>query len=268
MIIRALGFSPSVTDAPEPVIGYDNLVTAATLSSTTEDSLFPIDNLANPATNIMWKGGANTAGIETITVAIPVAQEIDYVAIANHNFGTEGFLVSVETDTATVLVEQTPITSDAPLILQFAPQLLSNLRVVITNSTQSVNPPEAGVIYVGKLLVLERSVKVDTDHIPISLGRRINVVSGMSETGNFLGRIVTGSYSESRAEFAHFTPDWYRAYFDPFVVAAQTTPFFWAWSPLEYPGETGFAWLTQDPQPEVSTVTRRVSVALNMRGLA
>ena len=129
-------------------------------------------------------------------------------------------------------------------------------------------PPEAAVIYVGELLVLERSIKIDTGHVPITFGRRTNIVNGMSETGNFLGRIVLGEHRTSKAQFAWFTSAFYRSDIDEFLEAAQEAPFFWAWNPLEYPDETGYVWLINDAEPEVDPVTRRIALELEMRGVA
>ena len=128
--------------------------------------------------------------------------------------------------------------------------------------------PQIAVIYCGQLLVLERGIKVDVTHIPIPFGRKTSIVNGMSESGNFLGRIVLGESRQSRAEFFGFTPEFYRASIDPFLDAAQENPFFWAWAPVDYPLDTGFAWLTSDVQPEVSPDHRRMALALDMVGIA
>ena len=65
--------------------------------------------------------------------------------------------------------------------------------------------------------------------MPINYGRRTTIVDGMSESGNFLGRIVLGEHRQSTAEFEWFTPDFYRSDIDEFLEAAQEFPFFWAW---------------------------------------
>ncbi len=166
--------------------------------------------------------------------------------------------------TTTGLLSVTP-SDDLPLILRFEPQVMATITLTLVYSG---DVPEAAVIYCGKLLQLERSIDIQNDHVPISMGRKLSVVNGLSESGNFLGRIVLNEVRESTASFAHFQPDWYRANFDPFIDAAQELPFFWAWNPSEYPLEVGYVWLVNDPQAQVSPVTRRVAVELQMRGVA
>jgi hypothetical protein len=52
-----VGQNSPVTDSPAgvPLIGYENRVTSANLSSTTALTGFPVTNLANPATHLLWK---------------------------------------------------------------------------------------------------------------------------------------------------------------------------------------------------------------------
>lgn len=184
------------------------------------------------------------------------------LAISTGSFSTQ----TVEYTTA-IESEQITIDDDDPVIIRFEPAVLTGLRLKIVTAGESDTPPEIGAMYVGKLLVVERSIKVDVDHVPLRMGRKTKVVSGMSESGNFLGRVVLHETKQSTAEFAHITPDWYRTNFDPFVVNAQSYPFFFAWNPAEYPEDVNYAWLVNDPEPEVAPPTRRMSVELDMRGI-
>jgi hypothetical protein len=63
-------------------------------------------------------------------------------------------------------------------------------------------------------------------------------------------------------------PDWYRANFDPFVVAAQDSPFFFGWRPYSYPNEVGFAWLTNDPSPSNMMSNGMMQVSLELNGVS
>lgn len=266
----------SSADAGLPVIGWHNIVNTGNIDTTTEDADFPASNLASPSTYLKWKGGINTAQIEVITIDISTPTSIDYFAIAKHNFGTIGARLTVEINTNDspdwVMLDYEDNSppgvfpdDDCPLIFRFTPTTITGIRLTVNGGSDI---PEAAVVYVGRLLQVERSIKVDVDHKPLPLGRRTKIVSGMSESGNFLGRVVLHQFNESVAEFSHITPDWYRANFDPFVLSAQELPFFIAWNPSEYPEDVGFAWLTSDPEPEVAPSTRRMSVDLNMRGIS
>lgn len=208
---------------------------------------------------------------EYVTVATNTADTFNYFAVARHNFGTSGSLVSLETntgsspDTWVELITQQYIPDDAPLIFRFAATTAAQVRLRIQSAGVS---PEAAVIYVGTILVMEKGIKAEVDHTPLTFGRQTRVVNGMSETGNFLGRILLSETRRSTAEFHGITPTFYRSSIEDFLDAAQEVPFFWAWAPEEYPLETGYAWLMDDTVPEITPSHRHVSLKLEMRGVA
>lgn len=266
----------NVDDPPlgTPWIGYENIVSEGSIDATTEDPDFPATNVANPATHLYWQALTNTSD-EYLTVTTNFDGELDYLAIAKHNFGTAGITVSVEgkfddgfspVEPYVEIVQQTVLDDDTPVIFRFVPQVLTHIRLRMQIGSEL---PQLAVMYVGALLVLQRSIKVDVDHVPLKYGRRSTIVNGMSESGNFLGRIVLKEFRESTAEFAHFEPAWYRTFFEPFIIASKEIPFFFAWHPITYPLESGgYAWMINDPQPEVSPITDRIAVELQMRGIA
>lgn len=159
-----------------------------------------------------------------------------------------------------------PIDDTRPIILRHSGLPASTSIVIKAMSDTDI--PQAAVLYAGMILQMEHGVKWDVQHKQLPHARRSSIVSGMSESGNFLGRVVLNEYRESSAAFAYFTPDWYRENFEPFAAAAVSTPFFWAWNPNEYPEETSFAWLTDDIQPETDPATHRVHVTFSMRSTA
>jgi hypothetical protein len=276
MIIRSNVLTLSDDDEDLPLIGYDNNVTTTNITATNEDPVYTAVNLANVATHLPWKASGNTTD-NYLTVQLDGLTTIDYVGIAAHNFGTVGNTVSIEgtvdpnspydSPGYSAIVQATLIDDDCPLIFQFVPGLYGAIRVRIQPGNLNAANPQAAVLYVGQLLTCQRSINLNR-HIPINLGKKTEVVNGMSESGQFLGRIVRTQYTQSKAEFEWFEPAWYRANFDPFVRASKDTPFFWAWNPDEQPDDTGYAWLTEDAIPDVDPVTRRMAVTLNMRALS
>jgi hypothetical protein len=257
-------------DANNPIIGWRNIVVSTNVDATSEDADFPVANVANPATHLKWKGSFSTAGDDYVTVTTNTADDIDYMAVAKHNFGSEAIVVSVEGchDLAASpqvwfeLIEERMLADDSPVLFRFEPQPLAGIRLRMQPGDDF---PEAAVVFVGELLILERSIKIDVPHVPFPLGIVSKEVNGKSESGNFLGRIETNRFNESEAEFSHFDPTWYRANFQPFLV--ERGSFFFAWNPTEYPNDVGYAWLMNSPLPEVDTVTRRVAVTLKMQGV-
>lgn len=254
-----------------PLIGWHNLVTTSSIVATTQEDDYPVTNLANPSTNLKWKGIVNSpAADEYLTVTTNEIDPTDYIAVAGHNWGSAAIAVSVgyfDTSSPPVwveLVEEVLLADDGPALFRFELQSLATISFRLRPGDAA---PEAAVVYAGTLLVMERSFPAPALHTPIDFGRETSVVNGMSESGKFLGRIVVAAHAESVAEFQYLTPDWYRSYFDPFLTAAKEYPFFFAWNPDEYAAEVGYAWLINSPKPSVDTVTRRHHISLQMRGV-
>lgn len=257
-----------------PLIGPGgdfNLATLGAVSATTEASGFPASNLANPSTALKWRGVVdNPSAYEYVTISTGSIDPVDYVAVARHNWGSAAIPVAVgyfDTSSPPVwveLVQEVLLADDGPVMFRFDPQSRANVSIRLDVGTVA---PEAAVVYCGKLIVMERGLHVPGQHVPLDFGRDANVADGMSESGEFLGRIVLGSLSDSQADFQHLTPAWFRTYLDPFIEGSKEWPFFFAWAPSEYPYEVGYAWMLGNPKPSVDTVTRRVSVQLTMRGV-
>jgi hypothetical protein len=125
--------------------------------------------------------------------------------------------------------------------------------------------PTIAVVYCGALLVLQRRMYVG--HTPINMGRDVSHASHRSVSGNFLGRIVLGRKTGTSVALQNLTPDWYRTYMHPFVLAAEEIPFFFAWRPSSYPNEIGYAWLTQDPKPSNQRTNGMMQVDLQLEGV-
>lgn len=260
--------------ANHPVIGYDNRVTAGNVSATSFEDGYPITNVANNSTYLHWRAeGGSPLLEEEIEVAVNTADLLDYVGIARHNFGTEQIAVTIEglvdadasPEVWVELVEEFIPADDSPIIARFEPVALAAIRIILTPGTDTENPPRLAVLYVGKLLQLQRKIYVG--HTPITYGRNARVTNGRAESGNFLGRIVLSESLSTEVALQNLTADWYRTYFDPFARAGREEPFFFAWRPESYPREVGFAWLTDEPRPSNQRANGMMQVSFEMTGI-
>lgn len=264
-----------VTDIPNgnnPLVGYHNLVTSSNLTTSSEDPDHPAANLATPATHLYWRGDgfASPADDEFITVVTDTAELIDYVGIARHNFGSALIPVTIEvqqTDGAEwqAVTSEVLLPNDGPALFRFTPQGAYAVRIRLRASLQTTTPPEAAVVYVGTLLVLQRRIYVG--HTPIPYGRQARVTNARSESGAFLGRIVLSQQRNSQVNLQNLQPNWYRTYLDPFVEASREQPFFFAWRPLDYPFEVGYAWMTNEPVPTNQRSNGMMQIQFQMSGI-
>jgi len=250
-------------NADSPLIGYRNLVTSSNVTSTTQNASYPRTNLANPATHLLWKGTSAVAN-ETVTVTLSGTDDVDYVGIARHNFGTAGIAVSVQTLTVATWTERAAALpgDDSPLLFRFTKDQYDGVRLVLSPGSAV---PQMATVYAGELLALQRRIYVG--HTPINYGIKNNVVVGRAEAGHFLGRVITGQHVETSVDLKNLTPSWYRTNLHPFVLAAQLKPFFFAWRPSAYPLEVGYAWLTSDPVPKNQLPNGMMQIQLDMSGV-
>lgn len=265
--------SPPAGSPNAPLVGYRNIVTVENIAADYEAEGYPATNLANPSTAIKWVG----AGWEDdspplteqyVTVTTGSLDPIDYLAVARHNFGSGGMAVSVEVDEGdsvgfVAVTDPLIPADDSPLLFRFEAGSYVAVRLKIEAGSEA---PEAAVVYVGLILALQRNIYVG--HTPIPFGRSTRVTNGRSESGNFLGRIVTGEHRESGVAIQNITPSWYRAYMDPFIAAAQEVPFFFAWRPSDYPLEVGYAWMTNEPRPTNARSNGMMAIDLQFSGVA
>lgn len=256
--------------ADSPLLGWHTVVTASNVAATSEDADYPASNLANPATHLKWTAGETSPTTQYVTVTTGYADDIDYVGIARHNLGSEGLTVSVQgfQDPSWVeLIEQRILADDGPTIFRFTPGVYSQVRLVIEGIDESSPPalPSIAVLFVGKLIVMERRIWVG--HTPLDHARKTRVVNSRSESGNYLGSVVLSQHAESSAMFQLIDPDWYRENLDEFLSEGKGTTFFFAWRPTTYPNEVGYAWLTNDPMPKPVTPSHLLEVELQMQGI-
>lgn len=258
--------------ANNPIVGYNNIVTSGNIAATTEDPDYPVTNLANPATHLLWKSGAGSpTSDEYLTITTGTASDLDYLAIARHNLGTAQAAVSVEgwdtVGSPTGYIELTAprlLTNDNPVIFRWTAAPYPYIRLRIQDNDQAVTPYIA-VLYVGKLLLLQRRIYVG--HTPISYGRSIQTVNHRSINGDFLGRIITSRSVSTKVSLNNLTPDWYRDYLDPFFVDSQDNPFFFAWRPEDYPQECGYGWMTNDPTVSNQQSNGMMTASWSMAGV-
>lgn len=277
IISQALVLNPQTVPLNTPVFGWNNRITSVAASN--ENPSYPASNLINPSTALRWQvdGTISPSPSNTdvyLTVDTSLFGDVDYLAIAVHNLGTGQNSVSVEyldttlsPETWTELITQHILANNDPVLFRFTSTTYHSLRLRIQPSPLAVQTtPFIAVMHIGKLLVMPRGTH--TDHTPINLGIQSNVMTGRSETGNFLGRVILSEQRATSIAFQRLTSDWYRTYMQPFIVAAKAHPFFFAWKPQEFPADVGYCWLASDTQPSRHFDTGTMAITLQMGGVA
>lgn len=253
-------------NANNPKIGYRNLLEAGGVTATYEDDEHPITNVQNVSTGEYWKSSDNY-NIQYVEMTISPGP-VDYFAIAGHNLAGAELKLQYRLDPGDAWTDVTspviPGDNSAIMWLFTAINTAAYYRLHIEPSEGIA--PRIAVIYLGAILTLQRRVYVG--HKPVTYARDTGVVSGMSESGQFLGRVVRNQTLEFALSQQNVDPEFYREYVEPFVQSAITRPFFAAWRPSKYPEEVGFCWLTRDIQMENQLANGFVKFGIVGRALA
>lgn len=257
-----------VTSTSAPMIGWDNRVQREDISATSEEELHPATNMGNPSTSEYWRA-ANT-DTQYITILLSGEdQVIDYIGIARHNLGSSMATITLEysesdvDDVWDIALGPFMVGDDSVIFGRMVPVPASRVRLKIEGAQV---PPRLAVLSVGKSLLLQRNIYVG--HTPITYGRKTRLSSGVSESGQFLGRIILSNSHNSGISLRNITPSWYREYMDPFIASTSELPFFFAWRPDDYPLEVGYCWVAGEvPQPTNQLNNGMMEISLSFNGI-
>lgn len=241
-------------------IGWQKIT--GTLTASTEAAGFPASAAQNELTYSYWKPTALPA---TWALDAGAGVDVDYFGIAAHTLGTDQATIYAEywNGSAWIEIDSVLPGDDRPIMFIFATITASQFRIRLTGTTA----PRIGVIYIGKLLEMQRPI---TDsHSPINLSPVTETRGTISETGQWLGRSVVRKGSATSWRWNFLNNDWYRANFQPFADSAPTKPFFIAWNPDFAPGDVGYVWLREgeDIRPSYQGIADYLSVGFNGEGL-
>ncbi|MCH8172658.1 MAG: hypothetical protein IIA70_05030 [Proteobacteria bacterium] len=176
---------------------------------------------------------------------------------------------------ATLLVEHSPDNSawtpfasalapvtDAPILFLDVSLSRRYWRITLTGVG---DPPKIAVIYIGEVLVVQRSIY--GGHSPAVLSRDTTLYQNMSDGGQFLGQYVKRRGVNGNVSLRHLKAGWYRANFDPFVKAAREFPFFFAWRPVDWPLEVAYGWADADIRPSNMGIRDLMQVNFDFKGV-
>lgn len=258
----------TVTGAVVPVvplnharIGYQTWTRGVTPSVTGTAPGFFAGALSNSLTYEYWKPAHATTS--TIQYDFGEAKYTDYVGIGAHTLGDNATTVKIQYSQTGVgfgtVAEFTAEDNNAIMAL-FDGVLARYIRIVLTYTVA----PKIAVIYAGGVLAMQRGMY--GGHSPITLSNTTDVYSQVSPTGQWLGRSIVGKGFKSSAAWKNLTSDWYREYFNPFVLSARQYPYFFAWNPLQFDDEVALCWSNNNIQPSNSGIRNLMDVSIDLNG--
>lgn len=237
-------------------IGYHNIAFGKTPTASSAAVGFPAIAASYETTFEFWRpvGLPATWAIDNTT---PV--ECDYAGVVGSIIGCTIRVQS--SDDGVVWTTHMEAAAEYRVAMLLFPRVTAQYWRVVFDTVN----PDVAVIYIGKALAMQRAIY--QGHSPLTLSRVTELSNNISQGGQYLGRSVERMGNECDASWSHLKAAWYRENFDPFVIAAQTKPFFFAWRPLSFPKEVGYMWTGGDIKPVNSGPRDFMSVSLPMSGI-
>ncbi len=246
------------------LICYENIVDSSTITATsfltTGSTTFPASNMANPATAFGWEAADNAD--QTITIDNGSGSAIDYLGIARHNLNQLGLELQVRFN-GVVVRPYGAVDQNQALLYAFESATPDTIEIDIRGATE---PAKIAVIYVGESTQIERSIYVG--HTPIVYGRDRSAFNGVSQSGEYLGEVVTNETLSTTVSLQNLTPDYYRSKLDPYFALKPRRPCFYAWRPEGYPAEVAYCWPEGNPRPVNQRSNGMMSMSWTFRGIA
>lgn len=269
-----------------PIIGYHSILQPEDIIAAEDVTGRLSLNMWSPDTSTYWQGIAYasfpTPGTETqyVTLANPNGYPFDYIGIARHNLGSSGFTFSIEesTDGGSTweeFVSPKILGSDRAILEYFNLRTSALVRIKLTKTANIIPAPIIAHIKMGEALVLQRRIYVG--HNPATISKNVKRIVNVSESGQYLGQIITRAYHTTSCSQENNTPEFVREKIKPFIshvngeVAINGTApatFFFAWRPGDYPSEVVYGWTGDNIRPENQRANGMMSWSFDMEAVA
>ena len=239
---------------------YDNLLLGSTVSinAGANGGFTLIPNTADRWT--VTNGGA-------ITFELAEAVDMDTVCIGSHNLGSVGYATGVEyspdlvTAFAAFKVGQNPPDDAALMFHNTSTVSVRRLKVTISGTGNAF----VGSIYAGIALQMQRPFF--SGYSPLPLAAKTIKYMSRTEGGNIIGTDIRRIGYSSSASWSNLENDWYRFYFQPFVISARTLPFYFSWNQLQYPLDVGYCMTSEDITPSYSGTLDYFNVSFDLEAV-
>jgi hypothetical protein len=222
------------------IIGYANLWPDATVTASAEATGFEKENAYDWIGATAWKPGAT--GTQTLAAVFGSAQDVDYMAIAAHNLGSEGATVTFQYHNGSTWADLfTGITpSDNRPIFRYTAsgQSRTQYRIEITNCTADT---VIGIAAMGQALPLPSAIEPGA-WAPAPYARDTVTDTHESQGGVFLGRSIKRLGITGELKQTLVTPAWIAANWPGFVAHAEKRNFFYGWDYDNAPDEVALVW--------------------------
>jgi len=256
------GFNGNAYSLKSPRIGWRRL--SGTVAASTSAAGYAADNANTNRTDSFWQPTALPA---TWRLDAATAQNASYCGIAAHNLGTMACTVLVQSspDDAAWTTRATIVPADDSAIMAlFATVSARYWRLSVSGAGDE---PTIGVVQFGAVTEFPRPC-VYAPSLSFERTRVSTYSTNVTEGGQWAGRSRVRTMLTPNMTVNHLSEAWIASEWDAFALFAETSPFFIADRPNDYPASVAYAWTQSDLRAQRDTPNAAISssVAMELTG--
>lgn len=228
-----------------PRIGWNNAMRRGTVTASSEEVGFEVENIASPFEYNYWQG--TSATFDWVRLQLSSAETINAVCIQEHNLGTLGTSVRLQIPDGgggwTPVGPLVSPTDDEPIVVLLSDRSLDDMRVAFTGAS-----PTIAVMYLCEVLELPQNVYAGVG-TPVNMARNTTYQTTQTVSGKWVGRTIQRQRNYNDFPVKHLTETWVQTNLDPFIEDARSYPYFLCERPEDYPNALSYRWRESDILP-------------------
>jgi hypothetical protein len=235
---------PGVSGTDKCRLAYDNLLEQGTVTASSEDADYPVENCYDWNTADYFRPAAS--GTVNIDVTLSGSSPANYLAFYNQDLYLNAGTIKLQYWNGSAYVDATTAYTPAdnsPRVIFFDSQTSTKWRVVIACSVVF----NIGVLSFGQYLAMQYGRYLNW--APPVLGRSTTLTNNLSDAGMFLGRSIVSKGISTNLILQYAQDSWVRANWLPFIKHVEQKPFFWVPNADDYPNEAVLCWTDGDTIP-------------------
>lgn len=149
---------------------------------------------------------------------------------------------------------------DKPLLFLDTARTARYIRLTVTGAVARIP-----VVFAGVSMVMPK--RLNGPHRPVNKARVVDLNSQMARGGQFAAQSVRRRGVKTDVTFKDIESAFFDATFDRFAESALTTPYFFAWNPLERAQEIAYVWTRQPIVPSYNGILNLMDVGWDIEGI-
>lgn len=240
---------------------YQNLLMLGTVTASSEDVNYPVENSFDGFTNTFYRTAVS--GAVEILLELTSSYDCDYFAIFNTDGGSYSATYKLQYWTGSVWADcftATAVTGTTPQAKLFTSVNSTKFKVILdaTDVTNWCN------ISFGKRLQMPYGQYIG--FTPPQQNKNDTILNSISQNGTFVGRSILRKGINATFEFVGLTFAFIRSEWTNFIEYAEKYPFYVIWNYETYPDETAYLWTAGNIENPVISNYGYYTVSLNCNG--